>query len=944
MNIRLIITSFALLLFSSSGYATFQTTNPHGALSHECTACHSVEGWKTLRPDMQFKHEQTGYSLEGAHDRVSCKDCHVSLVFSQTQTSCENCHVDIHENQFGVDCERCHSPQRWIDESRMAQLHYETRFPLTGVHASLDCQVCHRGGEYVNLPVNCEGCHFEDYLETSDPAHAAAGFSMDCASCHRDDRTGWGYSDFEHTPAFPLTGGHRLNNCEICHESSYTSTSSECYSCHESDYRTSSNPDHSGSSFPLICEDCHTIVAWRPAQFDHDISSFQLLGTHSTTDCAKCHRGGQYTGTPDQCYGCHDDDYEEVGDPDHVSGNYDQECTTCHDAMIIAWIPATIDHNIDTNYPLTGSHIEVECNECHSAGYNDTPSECFPCHEEDYNEVEDPNHVNGNYDQECTICHDNLSVAWSPAIFDHSGTAFSIDGAHLSLDCIDCHETGFNDTPVECYGCHREDFEGTADPNHVSEQFDHNCLICHTTTAWEPSTFNHDETGFPLDGAHTNLNCITCHINGYVSTPSQCYDCHRENFDNASDPVHTDGSFDHECRTCHTTAAWSPSSFNHNNDTEFELTGSHITVNCAECHIDGVYDGTPEECFDCHEEDYNNTDDPDHQAENYPHECGVCHSTIAWEPAAIDHDQTDFPLTGRHREVECSECHVQSYSGTPTDCWSCHQAAYESTDDPDHAGSGFPHDCEICHTTAGWTPAEFDHSQTDFPLTGAHIELDCNDCHSQGYTGTPVECYACHQDDYEGADDPDHSEGQFDHNCTVCHTTDAWEPATFDHDQTDFPLTGSHRDVDCAECHINGQFADTPTECFFCHEDDYNDTDDPDHQAAGFPTDCEQCHNTTDWEDADFNHLQWFPIYTGRHRNEWESCSDCHTNPNDFTVFSCIDCHEHNRQDTDRQHDEEEDYVYESEACYECHPDGTADDGPNLQNIDDVNDHKKKIY
>ncbi len=111
-----------------------------------------------------------------------------------------------------------------------------------------------------------------------------------------------------------------------------------------------------------------------------------------------------------------------------------------------------------------------------------------------------------------------------------------------------------------------------------------------------------------------------------------------------------------------------------------------------------------------------------------------------------------------------------------------------------------------------------------------------------------------------------------------------------------------------------------------CHLDDYNNTDDPDHQAAGFPTTCEDCHNTNDWEDAEFDHdSMYFPIYSGRHEGEWDECADCHVVPADYGVFECIFCHEHNQPDTDEEHEDVGGYVYESQACYNCHPNGEED-------------------
>jgi hypothetical protein len=196
------------------------------------------------------------------------------------------------------------------------------------------------------------------------------------------------------------------------------------------------------------------------------------------------------------------------------------------------------------------------------------------------------------------------------------------------------------------------------------------------------------------------------------------------------------------------------------------------------------------------------------------------------------------------------------------------------------------------------------------------------------YTAIKAVFSSCERD-YNGTEDPNHRENQLDHDCSICHNVAAWEPADFNHGDTDFPLTGSHINVDCRDCHANGQFNDTPTDCYFCHEDDYNDADDPNHGNAGFPHDCASCHSTTNWADVNFNHdQQYFPIYRGNHRGEWNTCADCHTNPEDYSVFTCIDCHEHRRSEMDDKHDEVRNYQYSSAACFECHPDGQGDDAP----------------
>ena len=162
----------------------------------------------------------------------------------------------------------------------------------------------------------------------------------------------------------------------------------------------------------------------------------------------------------------------------------------------------------------------------------------------------------------------------------------------------------------------------------------------------------------------------------------------------------------------------------------------------------------------------------------------------------------------------------------------------------------------------------------------------------------------------------------FSTDCVMCHSTNpGWMPALIDHDF--FPLTLGHDIQDCASCHNVGDFSDISTDCFACHESDYDQTTNPNHVAANFPTDCAECHTTNPgWIPAEFDHDgSYFPIYSGVHRNEWNDCIDCHINPSDYSVFTCLTCHE--RNDTDDDHEDVADYIYESNACLQCHPDGS---------------------
>ena len=77
----------------------------------------------------------------------------------------------------------------------------------------------------------------------------------------------------------------------------------------------------------------------------------------------------------------------------------------------------------------------------------------------------------------------------------------------------------------------------------------------------------------------------------------------------------------------------------------------------------------------------------------------------------------------------------------------------------------------------------------------------------------------------------------------------------FDHMRTGFPLTGAHERVRCESCHLRGQFQGTPTSCDTCHAVGSL------WDAGGRPANhipssnrCGDCHVTTSWSVARFDH------------------------------------------------------------------------------------------
>jgi hypothetical protein len=406
--------------------------------------------------------------------------------------------------------------------------------------------------------------------------------------------------------------------------------------------------------------------------------------------------------------------------------------------------------------------------------------------------------------------------------------------------------------------------------------------------------------------------------------------CHRADYDEE----HAGSGFATTCADCHTVDSWEAADFDHA-ATGFALLGSHAPLACAACHMEPgnalrfPAPSEQEDCVACHRADY----DEEHAGSGFATTCADCHTVDSWEGAEFDHGSTGFDLVGAHAPLECAACHIQPGNqlrfpspSSQEDCVACHQADY----DQQHAGSGFANTCADCHTVDTWEGAEFDHGSTGFDLVGAHTPLECSACHIQPGNelrfpapSTQEDCVACHQPDYND----EHAGSGFPTTCTDCHTVDTWEGAEFDHGSTGFDLVGAHTPLECSACHIQPgnqlrfPAPSTQEDCVACHQADYND----EHAGSGFPTTCLTCHDVDSW-DAAFDHdAQFFPIFSGAHDNEWDTCQTCHVNPGDFSVFTCLTCHEHNQAEMDDKHDQEPGYLYDSARCYDCHPDGRED-------------------
>jgi hypothetical protein len=746
-------------------------------------------------------------------------------------------------------------------------------------------------------------------------------FSYDCELCH--EPTSWKIDlkkvEFDHSiTKFELAGQHKAADCRSCHTSlEFSKINSDCISCHTDLHQGTVGND---------CSKCHTSKTWMVEDINglHQKGRFPLVGNHLTADCQSCHPRYvdlYFESLNSDCYSCHSENYNSTQNPNHVTAGFSTNCQDCHSITASEWTASNIAHDF---FPLVGGHEFSNCFACHEQGGNFTglSPECVSCHLDNYNATANPNHIAAGFPTECIQCH--TIMGWTPATFDHDALFFPIyNGKHKGEwnQCSDCHEVPNNYSVFTCISCHEHNQQEMDDEHQGVQGYiyaSNACLSCHPDGK-KGNAFNHVNSNFPLTGAHISLNCQDCHSSGYQGTPTECFACHQLHFNNTTNPSHIQLVLSTECTYCHTTEPdWKPALFPVHNQ-YYELLGRHLEIanDCNSCH-NGNYVTTPNLCYDCHTDAYNNAQNPNHTAAGIPAQCEDCHTSSAWIPSTFSHTLTGFELLGAHFTIQCSGCHVGTTGGLNSECISCHQDDYNTA--PNHVAQGFPTNCEMCHNSIAWSQVTFDHNATSFPLTGAHISVNCFDCHESGFSGTSTICYDCHQQNYQQSTNPSHTALSLPTDCEQCHTTNPdWQPATFPIHNQYYQLIGAHANItDCGDCH-NGNYNNTPNTCIGCHQNDYNGTTNPPHQLFNFSYDCLQCHNMNGWIPASFNH-SFYPI-SNDHNNV--SCNECHSEPN--YQPQCLSCHW-------------EDFLDEHEPgdptnCWECHDTFDWDDSPKLPGI-----------
>ena len=501
-----------------------------------------------------------------------------------------------------------------------------------------------------------------------------------------------------------------------------------------------------------------------------------------------------------------------------------------------------------------------------------------------------------------------------------------LTNAHANLEglknCTKCHVLGEKETTSKCLECHTEInqlINNDRGYHSSSEVKGKKCAECHgehfgrnfKIVKFDKNSFKHDLTGYNLEGIHAETNCTDCHkkelvINNisqkkgatYLGLETDCYSCHADYHQN---------TLSNNCLTCHNQNSFVPANgFNHDN-TNYKLIGTHNNLECNSCHPIENRNGTTfqkfagiafENCTSCHKDVHNN---------KFGNDCLKCHNEISFSQIknlnTFNHENTNFPLLGKHVYIDCKECHKGSYTQPIKHnlCSNCHSDFHEKQFIKNNTSP----DCSECHTVETFSPSFYTiekHNLSGFQLDGSHLATPCFVCHKKedkwNFANLGTRCVDCHENIHKNYMDEKYIP---DANCKDCHSNSIWTEITFDHKRTNFQLLGKHKNISCRDCHFKQneegitvqQFKMEIEGCENCHADIHYKQFEIESENK-----CEKCHSFTNWDAEKFNHNNARFKLDGKHSGL--DCIECHK-PTDnlienyivykFEDISCASCH-----------------------------------------------------
>ena len=508
--------------------------------------------------------------------------------------------------------------------------------------------------------------------------------------------------------------------------------------------------------------------------------------------------------------------------------------------------------------------------------------------------------------------------------------------AHAELEgmsnCTLCHDLGEKVSNEKCLDCHDE-IQSLLDQNsgyHAnSKVVKKDCFECHNDhhgrkfdmIRFDEDNFDHDLTGYELEGNHEVIDCRKCHEpdniqsreikkrkNTFLGLEEKCLSCH--------DDYHQETLSSNDCVSCHDMEAFKPASKFDHDETDYKLIGEHKSVDCKECHEIGDKNGKEfqefsnisfNDCKSCHDDAHN---------QQIQGECKQCHTEESFSifkgKGRFNHNTTNFTLKGSHKSIDCFSCHNKTsnpklvfqerINKDENNCIECHSDTHEGK---------YGNECVKCHNESSFLSLNnmdfFDHTVADYPLEGMHLKVDCKQCH-EGRFSKAIDfsaCNSCHDDYHKD----EFRKNGVSPDCIECHSLEEgfdYSLYTLEqHQTTMFPLDGAHVATPCFACHVSEDrwiFKDLGSQCVDCHQDIHQD-----YISEKYYPDktCASCHINDAWTIVDFDHNRTKWPLEGKHIEV--DCKECHFEVSENNTIltqsfktldsKCVACHENIHED-----------------------------------------------
>jgi Zn finger protein HypA/HybF involved in hydrogenase expression len=120
-----------------------------------------------------------------------------------------------------------------------------------------------------------------------------------------------------------------------------------------------------------------------------------------------------------------------------------------------------------------------------------------------------------------------------------------------------------------------------------------------------------------------------------------------------------------------------------------------VQTECKKCHLAPTFKDAKSDCWSCHEKQ-----DQGIHKRRLGVKCETCHNTRDWKVWDFDHDKATFKLEGKHKDINCHDCHKNPVEkdkkvALSESCYSCHAKNDEHNDN-------YGHVCERCHVASSW--------------------------------------------------------------------------------------------------------------------------------------------------------------------------------------------------------------------------------------------------